>query len=59
MSQWKQSLTQFVKDILRLSLWVGLFMDAFMLVGFSVWFAANFLWHCIAYLGRTIFGSPW
>jgi len=56
---WKQNLTTFLTDTLRLSIQACLFVDGILLALFSIWFCVKFLIQIVNWLNRTVFGAPW
>ncbi len=56
---WKQNITTFLTDALRLSIRACFFLDGILLALFSIWFCVKFLSQTIDWLNRSIFNTPW
>jgi len=56
---WRQSLAQFLVDLLRVAIRVCLFIDGIMVAIFSIWFCGKFLYFTLNWLNSSMFSSPW
>ena len=56
---WEQKTTDVITSVLRVLIRGGILLNLIMLSAFSVWLCAQFLWHLLQYIERTLFSAPW
>ena len=56
---WKVKITDQWADKCRFAVRGALFVNAMLLALASIYVTAQFVWHFIGFLNRTIFSAPW
>ncbi len=59
MNPWKQSLLEFLRDILRFALWIAFVINGLMVGVFSIAFCFHFLDHLWSWLVKHVFTGSW
>ena len=59
MNPWKQTLLNFLRDIMRFALWLCIALIGLMAAIFSITFVYQFLQHLWSWCSRVLFSEPW